>query len=145
MDEETRTGYFGLDDQSVDRRSKGTFSNVEDSEGFDAAPGVHLTPITGENLMLSFVRMPPHALAPEHAHKEEQMGTIIEGAYEMEIQGERKLCRKGDVYHIPPNVPHAARTYDEGVLALDVFNPPREGFKVLVEAARRSKEGEGDA
>lgn len=143
MADKANTDYFGLESGSLDRTSKGVFSELASSEGFDAAPDLHLTPITGKNIMLSFVRMGPHALAPEHAHAEEQMGTIIEGAYEMEIQGERKMCRKGDVYYIPPNVPHAARTYDEGVLALDVFNPPREGFKALIAAAR--KEGRRDA
>jgi hypothetical protein len=28
---------------------------------------------------------------------------------------------------IPPNVPHAARTYDSTRFEVDVFHPPRQG------------------
>jgi quercetin dioxygenase-like cupin family protein len=132
--------YFDL--SQADRTRKGTFTHVDEVEGFDAAPGVTLKPITGENLMMSFVYMQPHSVAPEHAHPEEQMGTIIEGSYEFIMNGERRLCRKGDVYFVPPNVPHMAVTYDEPCLALDVFNPPRAAFKALMEAAAKTRRGE---
>ena len=47
--------------------------------------------------------------------------------------------RKGEVYVVPPNVPHGAVTGDEACLALDVFCPPREGFRELMEKALRER------
>jgi len=57
--------------------------------------------------------MEPNRVAPVHSHTEEQIGTIIEGEYEFELNGVKRLIRKGDVYVVPPNVPHGAVTYDK--------------------------------
>lgn len=105
--------------------------------------GVELRPVFGHGLMMSFVYMRPHSVASVHAHPEEQMGTILEGEYEFELNGVRRLCRPGDVYVVPPGVPHGARTFDRPCVALDVFAPPRGGFRELWdEAVRASLERE---
>jgi quercetin dioxygenase-like cupin family protein len=101
------------------------------------SPGVRLQPVFGTNLTMSFVSMEPHSEAPVHQHGEEQVGTIIDGSYEFNLNGEKRVVRKGDVYVVPPWVPHGAVTHDESVLALDVFSPPREGFPELMEQALR--------
>ena len=105
-----------------------------------AGPGLTLRPVFGRNLTMSFVAMEPHSEAPVHQHAEEQMGTIIEGSYEFELAGEKRVVRKGDVYVVPPWVPHGAVTHDEPVLALDVFSPPRAGFRELMEQALRERD-----
>ena len=97
--------------------------------------GVELRPVFGHSLMMSFVYMKPNSVATVHAHPEEQMGTILEGEYEFELNGVRRLCRAGDVYVVPPGVPHGARTYARGCVALDVFAPPRGGFRELWDKA----------
>ncbi|MBE3591128.1 MAG: cupin domain-containing protein [Firmicutes bacterium] len=136
--------YFNVESGAQDRSRKGRFFHLDEVTGFEAAAGLVLKPIWGENLMLSFVYMEPHSVAPEHSHPEEQMGLVIDGEYEFDINGEKRLCRRGDVYWIPPNVPHSARTYEKGCFALDVFNPPRQAFKALQEAAeKRRREGGG--
>ena len=137
MAEGYRKDYFSTGADDADRSRHGVFSQVDEVQGFQVADGVFLRPVSGENLMMSFVYMDPNSIAPEHSHSEEQMGTIIDGEYEFEINGVRRMCRKGDVYFIPPNVPHAARTYEKSCLALDVFNPPRAAFTALMEAAKK--------
>lgn len=99
--------------------------------------GVGLKPVFGTNLMLSFVYMKPHSVASLHAHPEEQMGLVLEGEYEFELNGVRKLIGPGDVYIVPPGVPHSATTYDKPCLALDIFAPPRTGYKEMIAAARK--------
>ncbi len=99
--------------------------------------GVGLKPVFGTNLMLSFVYMKPHSVASLHAHSEEQIGLVLEGEYEFELNGVRKMIGKGDVYIVPPNVPHAAITYDKACLALDIFAPPRTGYREMIAAARK--------
>src|SRR5919197_5383301 len=108
-------------------------------------PGLVLKPVLGKNLTMSFVYMEPNSVAPVHQHAEEQIGTIIEGAYEFELAGQKRVVRRGDVYVVPPNVPHGAVTNEESCLALDVFSPPREGFRELMEQALRRRAEEGDA
>ena len=68
---------------------------------------------------------------------------MIEGSYLFELAGEKRWVHKGEVYVVPPNVPHGAVTGDEPCLALDVFSPPREAFAELMEQALRERsEGE---
>ena len=74
-----------------------------------------------------------------HQHPEEQIGTMLEGEYEFEMNGEKRMIRPGDVYVVPPNVPHAARTYDKGCVAVDIFSPPRTGFREMLDQAMASE------
>ena len=134
---EIDSGYFRPLDAGGEAQARGLFSSEAELDTIHPAPGVHLTPMFGEQLMLVFVRFDPHSFAPMHRHPQEQIGTMIEGEYEFEMGGERRVIRRGDVYVVPPNVPHAARTYDQGCLALDVFTPHREGFAEAVAEVRR--------
>ena len=85
----------------------------------------------GENVLVNFVRYEPGTVVPRHAHDEEQVTFVLEGEFEFECDGETRTLRRGSVVHIPPGVPHAARTLDTSCLQVDVFSPPR---RVLVDA-----------
>lgn len=111
--------------------------------GLRVEPGLVLRPVFGRNLTLSFVSMEPHSVAPVHQHPQEQIGTVIEGSYEFELAGEKKVVRKGDVYMVPPNVPHGAVTHEEGCLVLDAFSPPREAFAEIMGQATSELGGAG--
>jgi quercetin dioxygenase-like cupin family protein len=136
------SGYFFTDpDAQIDPSAEPRFLSVErDVLGLHPikeSPGLTLRPVFGQNLTMSFVYMEPHSVAPMHQHAEEQVGTIIEGSYEFELNGEKRVVRTGDVYVVPPWVPHGAVTHEESVIALDVFSPPRAGFAELMEQALR--------
>lgn len=63
------------------------------------------------------------------------MGAVLQGSLHFELAGEKRLLRPGDVYVIPPDVPHGAASDEEGCVTLDVFAPPREGLRALVEGS----------
>jgi len=131
-------GYFRTDEAAaIDPSGRPRYLVVEqDLPGLNVEPGLVLRPVFGQNMTLSFVFMQPHSIAPVHQHAQEQIGTIIEGSYEFELDGVKRVVRKGDVYVVPPNVPHGAVTHDESCLALDVFSPPRDAFAELMAQAR---------
>jgi quercetin dioxygenase-like cupin family protein len=138
----TESGYFFTDpDAPIDPSAEPRYLSVERDvlalHPIKESPGLTLRPVFGQNLTMSFVYMQPHSVAPMHQHAEEQVGTIIEGSYEFELNGEKRVVRKGDVYVVPPWVPHGAVTHDEPVIALDVFSPPRAGFAELMDEALR--------
>jgi unsaturated pyranuronate lyase len=137
--------YFRTDPEAgTDPDYEPRYVHVErDLLGLNVEPGLILRPVFGRNMTLSFVSMEPNSVAPVHQHPQEQIGTVIEGSYEFELAGERKVVRKGDVYMIPPNVPHGAVTHEEGCLVLDVFSPPREAFAELMERAVPEVEAAG--
>jgi unsaturated pyranuronate lyase len=142
-------GYFtSRQDAEIDPGYPPAYIDVEeDVIGLPVEPGLILRPVFGKNMTVIFVFMQPKSIAPVHQHPQEQIGTIIEGSYEFELAGVKRVVRRGDVYVVPPNVPHGAVTHDESCLAVDVFSPPREGFKELmdqaVEARRREAGGGG--
>lgn len=140
-------GYFATVDPVVEIVGdfKPDFVNVDDIPLLKVVEGLGLKPVFGEKILLSFVYMEPNSVAPVHSHEEEQIGTMIEGEYEFELNGEKKMIRKGDVYIVPPNVPHGARTYDKPCLALDIFSPPRTGYRAMMdEALRKQAEEKGE-
>jgi quercetin dioxygenase-like cupin family protein len=92
-------------------------------------PGVTITPIWGDEIMMSFVHFErADAVVPEHAHPHEQMGIGLEGEFELVIEGEDRIIREGDCYLIPGNVPHSARSLNGPARALDIFHPVREEY-----------------
>ena len=93
-------------------------------------PGVTITTAWGESLMMSFVAFEySGAVVPTHNHPHEQMGTGLEGEFELVIGSEARIIRTGDAYCIPSNVPHSARSVNGPARALDIFHPIREDYK----------------
>ena len=64
--------------------------------------------ISGEKAMVAQVFLKKDAVVPEHHHESEQITYILEGALKFELEGGEVVVRKGEVLHIPSNVPHRA-------------------------------------
>lgn len=137
--------YFtNQEDYEIDPDDPPRWIDVErEVLGLSVEPGLILRPVFGRNLTMSFVAMEPHSVAPVHSHPQEQIGTMIEGSYLFELAGQKRWVHKGEVYVVPPNIPHGAVTGDEPCLALDVFSPPREAFAELMEQALREQAEKG--
>ncbi len=103
-----------------------TIADRDEKQLFD---GVTIRTMYGDKVMMSFVYFEPHSAVSEHSHPHEQMGTVIEGTFELVIDGESRMVREGDAYLVPSGVPHSARTLDDTAIALDIFSPPREEYK----------------
>lgn len=79
---------------------------------------------TGGKAMVAQVFLKKGAVVPEHHHESEQITYILEGALKFELEGREVTVHKGEVLHIPSNVPHRAVALEDTV-DLDVFSPPR--------------------
>lgn len=107
------------------------FARLEGLPEREVRRGVFLRILAGEQMMFSAVRFEPHAAVPTHEHPHEQMGIILEGELELWINEERRTLRAGDMYTVPPHVPHGAETQASSCLVLDVFHPLREDYVKL--------------
>jgi quercetin dioxygenase-like cupin family protein len=118
--------YFAgsAETQSTD---KGTFVRWDELDKIEMVPGLNFQPVLGDKLMANFVHFAPHTEAPLHWHDEEQITFVLDGEFEFEVAGEKRVVRRGEAIVIPPNVPHAARTGESECLEVDVFHPPRRG------------------
>jgi len=86
--------------------------------------------VVGERMMLAHVYLAKGAIVPQHAHENEQLTYILEGALKFWIgeDGAQELVvRAGDVLVIPSNVPHKAEALED-TLDVDVFSPPRQDW-----------------
>ncbi len=106
--------------------------NIDDpDQGIHRKLGEGITAriFSGDQAMLSVVRVEPHAAGELHSHPQEQWGLLLEGEC-TRIQGdEERQMKAGDFWHTPGGVPHTIRTGDQGAVILDVFSPPREEYK----------------
>jgi quercetin dioxygenase-like cupin family protein len=108
--------------------AKGQWVQWDELDTLELVPGLRFQPVLGDNVMVNFVYFEPHTEAPLHWHEEEQVAFVVDGEFEFEVAGERRLLKRGQAVVIPPNVPHSARTLDQPCLEVDVFHPPRRGL-----------------
>ena len=92
-------------------------------------PGVCIATCAADQMMLSHVEMQPGAVVAEHQHPHEQVGIVLDGKATFYIGTEQKVMRQGDMYRIPGNVKHRVVASEEGLKALDVFNPILEDYR----------------
>ena len=93
------------------------------------APGIEANIFPGENVMLSVVRIEPHARGTVHSHPEEQWGVMLEGTCTRIQGGEEIECAVGDFWYTPGGTLHGIRGGPAGALVLDIFSPPRSEYK----------------
>lgn len=87
-------------------------------------PSISRRVITGEKAMVARIFIAKGGVVPLHHHESEQITYILEGALKFELEGKEVVVRKGEVLHIPSNVPHSAVALED-TDDLDVFSPIR--------------------
>jgi quercetin dioxygenase-like cupin family protein len=86
--------------------------------------------ITGDHIMLTHVYLKKGSLVPRHAHENEQLTYVLEGALRFWIGAEGAEVfdvRAGEVLCIPSHVPHQAEALED-TLDVDIFSPPRQDW-----------------
>ncbi len=80
-----------------------------------------------ENLMLVKVFFDKGSVAEVHNHPHQQIGHILEGKFELEIDGKTEILTIGDSFIVPSNIMHGAVCLEKGII-IDSFSPMREDF-----------------
>lgn len=86
--------------------------------------------IWGDRMMIAQVALDRGSVVPKHAHENEQITYILQGALKFWIgeDGDQELVvRAGEILYIPSNVPHKAEALED-TLDVDVFSPPRQDW-----------------
>ena len=65
---------------------------------------------------------------PIHSHIHEQMMQVIEGEFELTVNGVTKIYKSGTIVTIPSNVEHGGIALTDCKLS-DIFCPVREEYK----------------
>jgi quercetin dioxygenase-like cupin family protein len=91
-------------------------------------PGFRARFIHTERMTLALWEIDKGALLPEHSHPQEQVTQLLEGAFELVVNGTSHAMRAGDVLMIPPNAIHSGMAQTDCKI-LDTFSPPREDYR----------------
>jgi quercetin dioxygenase-like cupin family protein len=118
---------------------KATHYRWEDLPAEQLKGGLTRRLITGDRMMIAHVYFKKGDDVPRHAHENEQITYVLEGALQFWLgaEGERELIvRAGEVLVIPSWLPHSALALED-TLDVDVFNPPRQDWLAGTDAYLR--------
>lgn len=107
--------------------SKITVSAIEAKQLID---GYLARFIHTDNMTFSYVDVEKGKTLPEHAHHNEQVSIILEGEFELTLEGTPIRFGPGEVIVIPANAKHSGLAVTDCRI-LDVFYPAREDYRKL--------------
>jgi quercetin dioxygenase-like cupin family protein len=105
------------------------FYQPDERQRKELRPGVVTRTFWGDNMLLGVVELEANGFIPTHTHPHEQSTYVIRGELEMDIAGEKRWMKAGELAIIPGGVEHTVQVGPENCLVLDVFAPAREDMK----------------
>jgi quercetin dioxygenase-like cupin family protein len=84
--------------------------------------------VHSENMTVADWRIREGSSFPEHSHPHEQIAYLLEGKFELTLEGEVNILTPGSLVIIPSNVPHEGKALLDCHL-VDVFCPVREDLR----------------
>ena len=104
------------------------FIELEEFEQREMFPGCKVRFVHSENMTFSYWTVEAGAVLPSHSHPHEQVANMIEGMFEMTIDGETRVLGPGAVAVVPPNAVHSGKAIKQ-CRVIDVFYPIREDYR----------------
>lgn len=105
-----------------------SFLELDNIKVQEPVPGYKGKFVHSENQTIAFWEVDEGAALPEHSHPHEQISTVVEGEFELTINGSTKKVNKNSVAVIPSNIPHSGVALTKCKI-IDVFYPVREEYK----------------
>ncbi|MEO7766527.1 MAG: cupin domain-containing protein [Ferruginibacter sp.] len=104
------------------------YKEIAQIEPKEIVKGYQARFIHTSNMTIAFWEVEAGAVMPVHHHIHEQISQVLEGKFELVIDGEPKVYEPGLVAIIPSNTPHGGMAITHCKL-MDIFSPPREDYK----------------
>jgi quercetin dioxygenase-like cupin family protein len=95
------------------------------------APGRSRYLINTDHLMMvamEFNDGPTSQADPPHAHPHEQVAYVVSGEILFLVDGKSIRLGPGDMYAVPPDIPHCIQLLTKQVKLIDAFTPIRRDF-----------------
>lgn len=105
-----------------------TFLKIDESDKKEFVPGARVCFVHSQNMTLAYWTFAPGALLPEHSHPHEQVSNIIEGEFDLMVDGKTERLGPGHVAVIPPNAVHSGKALTL-CRVIDAFYPVREDYR----------------
>lgn len=104
------------------------FIDLAELEVREPVPGYKAVFIHSGKMTVAYWDVAKDALMPEHSHPHEQIASVVEGEFELNLAGETRILDRGSAAIIPPNTPHSGKALTVCKL-IDVFHPVREDYR----------------
>ncbi len=104
------------------------FTDFSKSTPKEIIPGFTAQFIHTSSQTLSLVEVKKGTVLPEHSHPHEQISQVLDGSFELTINGVTKVCKQGDISIMKSNVKHSGMAITNCKI-LDIFTPVREDYK----------------
>jgi quercetin dioxygenase-like cupin family protein len=106
------------------------FHKFEDIITKEIAPGYFSKLIHTANNTINFIEVAAGNAVPDHAHIHEQLSFVIEGQFQLTVNGEVQILDSGMFAVIPSNARHSGLAITDCKL-IDMFSPVREDYRSL--------------
>jgi len=93
----------------------------------EVVPGFTARMLHSAHMTFAFWQITAGSLFPEHHHPHEQVALLLEGRFELTVDGETSVLVPGTVLVIPSNARHSGRAISDCRIC-DVFYPIREDY-----------------
>ncbi len=103
------------------------FVNLNDIDEREVFPGFVVRFVHSETMTFAYWRIRAGALLPEHSHPHEQVANMMEGEFELTIDGQTRVLQPGSIACIPSHAIHSGRALTDCEI-IDVFHPVREDY-----------------
>jgi quercetin dioxygenase-like cupin family protein len=104
------------------------FINLKDLEEKEPVPGYKAVFVHSESMTLAYWEVQEGAVMPEHSHAHEQVASVVEGRFELTVEGEPWVLDTGTSAIIPSNALHSGKAITDCRL-IDAFHPVREDYQ----------------
>jgi quercetin dioxygenase-like cupin family protein len=106
------------------------FKQFTDLPTKEIAPGYSCKIVHTDSNTINFIEVKAGAVSAIHQHPHHQCAFVIEGQFELTVNGVPQILDANTYAVIPGGVWHGGRAITDCKL-IDVFNPVREDFKNL--------------
>ncbi len=104
------------------------FLKLEELQIKQPFPGFKVRFVHSATMTFAHWNIEAGALLPEHSHPHEQVANVIQGEFELTINGETRRLGPGSVGIIPSNAVHSGRAVTRCHI-IDAFYPIREDYR----------------
>ena len=104
-----------------------TVKHLGDIDEREIIHGYHVKFVHSKNVTVAYWNVRALSAMPEHAHPHEQVVNLIEGKFELTVDGQTHTLVPGSVVIISPDVKHSGKALTDCRI-IDVFHPVREDY-----------------
>jgi len=102
--------------------------DLDEQKAREAAPGYEVKFVHTPSITIAYWTVKAGSTLPEHDHPHEQVVNVIEGTFEMNVEGRTFLLEPGKVLVIPPEKKHSGKALGPCRI-IDVFHPSRDDYR----------------